>query len=416
LTNTTATHESRERTEIVLLGVGDVGPIIDPQETGVKAYSELAAPVLSAADIRIAQCERLYSERDGTSYQHACGERVRHSLLPPYKADAFSRAGFDVVSLASNHAMNFAEGPLLDTKALLENNGIVVIGAGRDLDEARQPAILERKGIKVAILAYCSVLREGEAALPSRAGIAPLRARTYYETVDWQPGCPPRVVTIPYEEDLAAMVDDVAVAKRTADAVVLFIHWGVHMVPRVIADYQDVCARAAVNAGADLIVGHHAHVPKAVAVYDGKVCFHSVGNFMCATPEEDLRDQRLRYGVEPDPDPAWAYGLHGRKSLIARAVISKNGLEETSFVPCVIDNKWRPKPLQPRDPMFGDVLNFMEWASEGYSHHFDVKEDGRVVVIADDSVVDPSAHVQLMPPPVIPDSRVSTSAQRATPR
>src|SRR5262249_12295524 len=97
-------------------------------------------------------------------------------------------------------------------------------------------------------------------------GIAPLRAHTYYQPTEFQAGIPPRVVTIPYEEDLEGMVEDIAKARKVAHVVVVSLHWGIHHIPRMIADYQPIAAKAAFRAGADLILGHHPHVPKAIGV------------------------------------------------------------------------------------------------------------------------------------------------------
>ena len=226
---------------IVLYGCGDVGPIHEP----MSAYSELVRPTLAAADLRFAQCERVYSER-GALQLHSHGS---HSRVKPQMASVFTDCGFDVVSVASNHAMDWGADAMLDTIGVLRDKGIQTIGAGRNLEDARQPAIIERNKVRVAFLAYCSVLNEGYAAAPSTPGVAPLRARTHYEPVDYQAGVPPRVVTVPYEEDLRAMVDDITAAKKSAHIVVLSLHWGVHFVPRVIADYQRIAADAAVNAG-----------------------------------------------------------------------------------------------------------------------------------------------------------------------
>ena len=134
--------------------------------------------------------------------------------------------------------MDWGPDALLDTVALLHEQGIKTVGAGRNLAEAREPAIVERDGVRVAFLAYCSVLREGYAAKPGSRGIAPMRAHTYYEPAEYQAGMPPRVVTFPYEEDLSALVDDVSAARKAADAVVVSLHWGLHFIPRAIADYQ----------------------------------------------------------------------------------------------------------------------------------------------------------------------------------
>ena len=120
----------------VLLGVGDVGPIHEPME----AYSALARPVLASADIRFAQCERVYSER-GALQVHSAGG---HSRVKPPLASVFTDCGFDVVSVASNHAMDWGEDALLDTIALMESKGIKTAGGGRNLAEARRPAIIEK--------------------------------------------------------------------------------------------------------------------------------------------------------------------------------------------------------------------------------------------------------------------------------
>jgi hypothetical protein len=360
---------------IVLLGVGDVGPIHEP----VSAYSTLARATLAAGDIRFGQCERVYSER-GALQLHSGGA---HSRVKPHLASVFSDCGFDVVSVASNHAMDWGEDALLDTIALLDSKGIKTIGAGRNLAEARRPAIIEKNGIRVAILAYCTILNEGYAAGPNKAGVAPLRAHTYYQAVDYQAGVPPRVVTVPYEDDLAAMVSDVAAAKATADAVIVSLHWGIHFVPRLIADYQPIAAKAAFSAGADLILGHHAHTPKAIGVHDGKTCFYSLSNFIMSSTARNAESAvafEKKYGVKLDPDyPHLAYGEDAKRSLIAKAVINKAGVQKTSFLPVLIDTQLRPEVLKHGDKRFEDAMRFMDNVSEGFEHRFAVEGDEVVI-------------------------------------
>ncbi|MFH1487014.1 MAG: CapA family protein [Chloroflexota bacterium] len=365
--------------DIVLLGCGDVGPVHEPPD----AYAELARPTLAAADIRFGQCERVYSERG--AYQVQAGS---HSRLPKHMASVFTSCGFDVVSLASNHAMDWGGEALLDTKALLEEKGIVTAGAGSNLQEARKPAIVERKGIKVGFLAYCSVLRPGYAATSKKPGCAPLRIHTYYEAEEYQPGLPPRVVTVPYEEDMEAVKEDIAAAKQKADVVALSLHWGLHEIPRAMADYQSLFAHAAFEAGADVILGHHAHLPKAVEVYKGKVCFHSLSNFIMSnpgptTPEQvEERVRRLKgYGTELDPDyPHLPYGVDAKRSLVARVVLSRKGVGRVSFLPVLIDKQLRPEFLRQGDARFDDAVRYMEWCSEGYAHRFSIEGDEVVVM------------------------------------
>jgi poly-gamma-glutamate synthesis protein (capsule biosynthesis protein) len=360
---------------VILMACGDVGPIHEP----VSAYGALAKPVLAQADIRFAQVERVYSER-GALQLHSGGA---HSRVKPRLAEVFSDCGFDVVSLASNHAMDWGTDALLDTIDLLRSRGLQVVGAGRNLQEARAPVVIERQGVRTAFLAYCSILQTGYAAGPDHPGVAPLRVHTYYEAFDYQPGVPPRVVTLPHEEDLAALCADIRAARALAHNVVVSLHWGVHYVPRLIADYQVTVAEAAFAAGADLILGHHAHVPKAVGVHGGKVCFYSLSNFIMSStaksPQKAAQFER-RYGVTLDPAyPHLPYGADARRSLIARAVFSEDGAQRVSFLPVLIDTRLRPEPLRRQDPRFDDALRFMEWVSEDFDHRFEV--DGDEVVV-----------------------------------
>jgi hypothetical protein len=361
--------------QVVILGVGDVGPIHEP----VGRYCEFAKSVLAAGDIRFAQVERVYSER-GSLQVHA-GDA--HSRVPPSMASIFTDCGFDVVSVASNHAMDWGPEALLDSISVLREMGLKTTGAGHNLAEARTPAIVDKNGLRIAFLAYCSVLREGYAASPNRPGVAPLRVHTHYSPSEYQPGMPPRVVTVPDENDVAALVDDIARAKKEADAVILSLHWGLHFIPRLIADYQPKVASLAFAAGADLILGHHAHIPKAIAVYDGKVCFYSLSNFVMsarAFNAEKTKDFQSKYGVELDPSyPYLPYGKDAKRSMIARVIAGKRGIERVSFLPAMIDTQLRPEVLKRSDSRFDEAVSFMEWVSEGFPHRFSLVGDEVVV-------------------------------------
>ena len=352
---------------VVLLGCGDVGPTKEP----LDVYSTLVRPTLAGADIRFGECERTYSERGTFQLQ----SDSPHSRVKPHLASVFSDCGFDVVALASNHAMDYGEDCLLDNVELFKSKGILTVGGGRNSEEARRPAIIERNGVRVAILAYCSVLQEGCWAGPDKAGIAPMRARTFYESVDFQPGTAPRIVTIPYEEDVEAMRKDIAKAKQAAHVVIVSFHWGVHFVPRVIADYQPVVAQAAFAAGADLILGHHPHVPKAIGVHGGKVCFYSLGNFIMSAGRRPHDAKNKYYGALVDDD----HPADTRRSLIAKITMSRKGVDRVSFLPMLIDKQLRPEVLRRGDPRFDDMVNYMDWTSGDFDHKFVVEGDEVVV-------------------------------------
>ncbi len=368
---------------VTLMAGGDVGPTFEPTEQ----FAELISPVLQQADIRLAQCERIYSER-GADPQFALGTSGQHSHLHPRMAAVWKAAGIDIISLASNHAMDWGPDALVDTIDLFRGMGKSVIGAGKDAEEARNPAIVERNGVKTAFLAYCSVMRDGQAAGKGKVGIAPMRAHTYYAPEEFQPGTPPKIITVPYEGDVQALQDDIRKAKQQADVVILSMHWGLRHVPKTICTYQPPIAHAAIDAGADLILGHHPHSVKAVEVYKGRVCFYSIGNLMTtgtAAPRRSAGSfewNLIWFRYDPEclpPNGMYNFPTHCRTSMVVKAVIGKKGIEKVSFLPAFINHRAQPYVVAPDNPKFQEILEFTEWVSDQHPHKFRV-EGSEVVV------------------------------------
>src|SRR5262249_8230271 len=144
--------------------------------------------------------------------------------------------GFEAVTIANNHMYDAGPDALLDTRALLLEKGIQVTGAGKNLAEAREPAIVEKNGVKVGFLGYCSVIPGGGEGGPARTGIGPLRVKTDYELRG--PHAPVRVLTEPDPEDFKMILEDVAALRKKVDIVIPVFHWGVIWAPRIVADYQ----------------------------------------------------------------------------------------------------------------------------------------------------------------------------------
>ena len=376
---------------VTLMAGGDIGPVYEPTEQ----FAELILPVLQQADLRIGQCERTYSERganpqytDGPGGSGRGGQTGHHSRLHPRMAAVWNTAGIDIVSMASNHAMDWGPDALADTIDLFRSMGKLVIGAGRDGNEARTPAIVERNGIKIAFLAYCSVIRSGQAAGEDKVGVAPMRAHAYYAPEEFQPGTPPKIITTPYERDLQALVEDIRKAKQQADVVILTLHWGLRHVPKTICTYQPPVAHAAIDAGADLILGHHAHSIKAVEVYKGKVCFYSIGNFMTTgSPKRstsNLEWNLMWFDTDAEclpPNGKYHFPTHCRKTMVPKIIIGKQGIKKVSFLPAFINAQAQPYVVAPDDPKFKEILEFTEWVSDQHPHKFRV-EGNEVVVEA----------------------------------
>ena len=371
----------RSDSTVTLMTGGDIGPVYEPTEE----FAELIAPVLAQADLRLGQCERVYSER-GSEPQFTLGPAdSTAACIRAWPACGTPRASTSCRSRATTRWTG-ARMRMLDTVELFRGMGKTVIGAGRDAEEARKPAIVERNGVKIAILAYCSVLRDGQAAGKGKAGIAPMRAHTHYVPEEFQPGAPPRVITVPYEEDVAAMKEDIRKAKQQADVVIVSIHWGLRLVPKTICTYQPPIAHAAIDAGADLILGHHAHSIKAVEIYKGKVCFYSIGNFMTTGAPKNAPstyDWNLIWlQIDPEclpPDGRYFFPAHCRMTMVPKIVMGKKGVERVSFLPAYINPRAQPYVVAPDDPKFAEILKFTEWVSDQHPHKFRV-EGGEIVV------------------------------------
>ncbi len=171
----------------------------------------------------------------------------------PTLIDGLANAGIDYVSLANNHIRDAGGQGLLQTIENIEQRGIKVSGAGKDLAAARRPAIMEAGGVKVAILAYDAIAGKYHATA-TRIGSAPLQARL-------------------------VKADVAAARKAGADIVIVFPHWGTEYDPTPFASQQKL-ARMIIDAGADMIIGNHAHWAAAMEVYQGKPIWYALGNFV----------------------------------------------------------------------------------------------------------------------------------------
>ena len=313
---------------------------------------------------------------------------------PNLVASSIKQAGFNIVSFASNHCMEDGEESFLETIDTLKAEGCHVIGCGRNENEARTPAIIERGGNRIAFLAYNSVGIPECWVKENKPGCAPLRARTLYEPMEpHQPGTPVRMHTFPYREDVNSMIKDVKNAKSQADVVVVSMHCGIHLTPSVVADYQVDIAHAAVDAGADLILQHHAHILKGIEVYGGKAIFYGLGNFAIEvhfmTKEwAEIPDvKKLRRALNPDwhppyPDyPSFPFPPDSRKAFLTKFLVSDGAISKVSFIPAIINQQSQPEIVKPNDERFQQVIDYVSSISreEGFTPKF--KIDGEEVLI-----------------------------------
>ncbi len=248
---------------VVLAAVGDVtfgagamtrGPVFP--WTGVGA-------TLRDADIATANLEGAISTRGV-----AVADKQYTFRGPPTAAQAAARTGgIDVVTLANNHTVDFGREALLDTIGHLRAAGISTVGAGRGPEAARRPAVLERGGLRVAFLGYSQVPPESFFAAVGRPG------------------------TVPAHETQIAV--DVRAARRHAELVVVWFHWGVELQPEPTFTQRRL-AEAALNAGASVVLGAHPHVLGAVTEpLPGRLVAWTLGNFIFPS----VRDETVQTAI-----------------------------------------------------------------------------------------------------------------------
>jgi poly-gamma-glutamate synthesis protein (capsule biosynthesis protein) len=344
---------------ITFVAIGDFNLNRERPETTFTQSVDL----LQSADITFGQLEAAISDRP-VPQVHAASI----CCVPSKNAAGMKYAGIDIISFASNHTMDAGVPALLDTIENARKIGVEVVGAGRDIEEARRPVILERKGTKIGFLAFNSVIPSGYAAGPGKAGCNPIRVTTFYEQIDPQPGTPPVIWTLPNAQDVKVMEDDVRNLKKQVDVVVLSMHWGIHFQPSVIPQYELQVGHAAIDAGADLIIGTHAHILKGIEVYKGKVIFHSLCNFgMDAFLSRQVKTphaQRLfaLYKYQPDPEyTTYPFPFDSRKSIVARAIFEGGKIKKVSYLPVWISKKSEPELLSRSDSRSKEVYEYMEW-------------------------------------------------------
>lgn len=359
-------------------------------------YKEQFAPIrpfLLEADIRYCQLEQIFSERG-----EPCVYGPKHYRTPLKYLDALTDIGINATSPNGNHGLEWGHDAFLDTIDNLEKKGIKTFGVGKNIEEARKPAIFDIKGNKIAFLAYNSIIQPREEAGENWPGVAPMRVHTYYEAAEpFQPGNPALVHTFPYPEDVAAMQKDIEKAKRLADVVVVALHFGLHFRRAVLADYQPVVAHAAIDAGADVIIGAHPHVLKAIEVYKGKVIFYSLGNFAFDPPIHPVTKKPelpkipanvvtfvSLFGLSGDPEYPYNefFGHDALKTGLAKIVVSDKKIVRVSFVPALLNKDEQPIKCSPGSKDFDEVIHYVKDVTKevGIETKFKVEGDELVVV------------------------------------
>ena len=238
-----------DRRSVDISFVGDVMLAEEPGELvarGVDPFA-LVAPALGPERLRIANLESLVAT-GGSAQDKPFTFRAEPRVIPVLARH------FDAVSIANNHSGDFGKDAFTEQLGLLEAARLPCFGGGRNASAAHEPLIVERNGIRIALLGYVEFKPRSFEASATRPGVA------------WS------------GED-EQVLRDVVAAGRRADIVIPFMHWGWEdegsPSPR-----QRAFARRLIDAGAAMVVGSHPHVTQGAESYRGRPIVYSLGNFL----------------------------------------------------------------------------------------------------------------------------------------
>jgi poly-gamma-glutamate synthesis protein (capsule biosynthesis protein) len=248
------------------------------------------ARVLSAADFAMVNLETAVTSRGKPE------PKTYHFRAPPTAYAAIQAAGVDLVSVANNHTLDYGQVGLADTLESARKAGMPVVGAGRNAAEAYRPYLVTVAGIRLAILAFSQVhaLSSTWRATDSRPGIA-------------------------VAFDTARTTAAVRAAQKQADVVIVFMHWGIEGSSCPSGEMKTFAAKMAA-AGADLVVGTHAHVLLADGWKNSTYVHYGLGNFV------------------------WYTSSHSTDTGVLRVTINKQGVIKREFLPGVVSATGQPVP------------------------------------------------------------------------
>lgn len=348
--------------------LGFVGDVYIHRDTPSSAFQHVDS-VLRQFDYRFANLESIFT--DQPEFAPSAGIPA---YVPTDNADGMRGGPFQVVSLAHNHTLDAGHTAMLETKRILRDANILTCGAGADINEARKPAVLTASGRSIATLAYASVFPSGYEARQNWPGIAPARSINIYEGTanHWIPGEIPTVCTVPYEPDFSAVASDIAEAKREHDVVVASFHWGDWTRKFHVTDHERRLARFAIDAGADVVVGHHHHALRAIEFYKGRPIFYGLGHFVFDAVGGAQRASELdiwagdadSYGtlaVRPGMPDTFPFHPDMRMTAIAWCRIDEHGGVEAGYIPCLINESGDPIVVNPQE---SDGVRVMKYARE----------------------------------------------------
>ncbi len=213
---------------------------------------------LQAGDFTVGNLETAISDRG----QPLPGKGIWFRSVPE-SAQVLQDVGFDLVSLANNHVLDYDTEGLLDTIYHLNEAGVLSVGAGENIEEAVKPVIIEQNGVKIGILAFLDTYMSD--IFFSHSYKRMFKAEETIAGVG------------PMHEEL--MLEAVRKLRPEVDIVIVSLHWGVEYADYPISAQRELAHKLVEN-GVDFVHGHHPHCIQGIEIYQEAVIAYSLGNFI----------------------------------------------------------------------------------------------------------------------------------------
>ncbi len=299
----------------------------------------------------------------------------------------FKQMNLKILSLANNHTMDFGFEGLFETIQVLDKHNIAHTGAGKNLEKALKPVILQVGDLNIAFIACSSHLISHSIARDDRPGIVPLRFNIKVEVYgrDQQESVVQAVniMTEADKEDLNNLIMVIDELRNKTDLIIASTHWNSPIQPllpprRPWGDFQCEVAHKLIDSGVDVIMGHGPHVLQGIEVYKKRFIFYSLGHFIYHTN----RSKRKRLGTAnsawsktvADPRARWRF----KETAIGKIVFSESGIERVEVIPIMINDNGNPQITYNESAM--SILNFLTSESRFLGTSLKIKDNRGIVV------------------------------------
>lgn len=268
------------------------------EKYGIDYPFELVKDELKSCSIVFGNLECPLVYKDKINGLKKNGKKKIHLYAEDDAAQSLQNAGFNIISLANNHTLDYGQDGIKQTMELLTKHNIKYAGIWKgDLSKPNQPVIMEVNGTKIGFLCYSDVSHKSFAAGVKKFGTIPATMKVIKQ--------------------------DVKVARKKVDILIVYLHWGKEF--EKVKKYQIRQARSLIDQGVDMVIGSHTHLFQDIELYNDKYIFYGLGNFVF-----DMKKEETKY------------------SAILKVKINNKKIEKIKLIPVYL-NEFRPEIIKNKD-------------------------------------------------------------------